>query len=172
MTSPPNPDRLTLPEALNFSEQDLAANRAGLLSEAQSWRLAQGWRRTLWIIIAIVIVFGLAATVMLFLAQRNNSPILNVLGIIVTLINAVIVGLGAQSYLRTSSDLNAGRVAEISGMVSHTIRVSGRVATYVLKVDDQELIVSKPVFFAVDDGEVFRFYRAPASKTLLAAEPL
>ena len=160
----------SLTDALNFSAEDLDANRAGRLSETQKQRLTRGWRRTLWIVIGMVIVFGLAATTILFVAQRNNSLVLNVVGIVLTIINALIVGLGAQSYLRTSSDLKGGRVVTISGVVSHTIRVSGRVATYILKVGDQNVVVSRLVFFAVEDGKAYHFYRAPSSKTLLSAE--
>ncbi|MFN8560525.1 MAG: hypothetical protein U0703_02575 [Anaerolineae bacterium] len=113
----------------------------------------------------------MAATVLLFLGQRNDSPILSLIGITITIINAVIVGLGAQSYMRTSSDLRGGRVATVSGVVSHTIRVSGRVATYVLKLDGQEIIVSKPVFFAVEDARLYRLYRAPPRKPCSRANP-
>lgn len=167
----PSPEpKLTLAEALNFSPDDLAANRAGRLSDAQVERLKRGWRRTLWIVVGLVLLFVLVATMLLFLAQRQESFILTAIGIIVTVVNAVIVGLGTQSFLRTSSDLRRGEVAVISGVVGHTIRVTGRVLTYVLKVDGQELIVSKVVFYAVDDAKAYRFYRAPASRTLLSAE--
>jgi membrane protein YdbS with pleckstrin-like domain len=161
----------SLTEALNFSAEDLDANRAGRLSDRQKYRLTRGWRRTLWILIGLVIFLGLAATTMLFVAQRGDSPVLNVIGILLTIINAAIVALGTQSYLHTSSDIKNGRVTIISGIVSHTIRVSGRVATYILKVDNQEVVVSKLVFFAVEDGKPYHFYRVPASKTLLSAEP-
>jgi len=161
----------SLTEILNFSAEDLDANRAGRLSEAQTQRLTRNWRRTLWIVIGLVILLGLAATTILFVAQRNGSSVLSIIGVLVTVINAAIVGLGAQSYLRTSNDLKGGRVSEISGVVSHTIRVSGRVATYILKVGDQNVVVSRMVFFAVEDGKPYRFYRAPSSKTLLSAEP-
>lgn len=162
---------MSLAEALNFSADDLAANRAGRLSEAQRERLNRGWRRTLWIVIGLVVLFGLIATTLLFLAQQQGSAILTGIGIIITVINAMIVGLGAQSYLRTSSDLRGGRVVAVSGVVGHTIRVSGRVLTYVLKVDGQEMLVAKPVFYAVEDGKLYHFYRVPSSKTLLTAEP-
>jgi hypothetical protein len=161
----------SLTEALNFSEEDLQANRAGRLSEAQKYRLTRGWRRTLWIVIGLVIVLTLGATTLIFVAQNNDLPVLNVIGVLMTIINAGIVGLGAQSYLRTSSDLKGGKVATISGVVSHTIRVSGRVATYILKVDNQNVVVSRLVFFAVEDGKAYHLYRAPSSKTLLSAEP-
>jgi hypothetical protein len=160
----------TLPETLGFTPEDLAANRDGRLSEAQKARLTRNWRRTLWIVIGLVIVCGLGATILLFVGQQQGSAILSFVGILVTFVNAAIVGLGAQSYLRTSRDIREGRVAELSGVVSHTIRVSGRVATYILKLDGQPLVVSKPVFFAVEDGKPYRFYRAPASKTLLSGE--
>ena len=161
----------SLTEALNFSEEDLQANRAGRLSEAQKYRLTRGWRRTLWIVIGLVIVLTLGATTLIFVAQNNDLPVLNVIGVLMTIINAGIVGLGAQSYLRTSSYLKGGKVATISGVVSHTIRVSGRVATYILKVDNQNVVVSRLVFFAVEDGKAYHLYRAPSSKTLLSAEP-
>lgn len=163
---------LSLAEALGFSDQDLAENRAGRMSDAQKQHLRRGWRRTLWIVGALVPAFGLLATILLFMAQRNGSSILSVIGVLVTLINAVIVGLGAQSYLRTSGDINQGNVAELSGVVNHTIRVSGRVLTYVLKIEGQEVIVPKPVFLAFEDNKPYRLYRAPASKILLAAEAL
>jgi hypothetical protein len=161
-----------LMDVLNFSAADLAANHEGRLSEAQTARLKRIWRRTLTIIVGLVLGVGLTATILLFVAQTNGSAILNFIGIALTVINATIVGLGAQSYLRTSGDLRAGRVAEVSGTVSRTIRLSGRAATYVLRVDGQELVVTKPLFAVIEDGKAYRFYRAPASKTLLAAEPL
>ena len=164
-------ERAALADVLNFSAEDLAANRAGGLSDSQRARLTRGWRRTLWIIVGLVAGFGLLATILLFLGQRNESPILSVIGITITVVNAALVGLGAQSYLRTTSDLRSGRVAIIGGVVSHTIRVTGRVATYILKVDGQEIVVPKVVFFAFEDAKAYRLYRAPASRTLLAAEP-
>lgn len=165
-------ERAALADVLNFSADDLAANRTGALSVAQKERLERGWRRTFWIILGLVVGCGLAATILLFLGQRNGSPVLSIIGVTVTAINAVMVGLGAQSYLRTSRDLRGGRVATISGAVRHTLRVSGKVATYILVVDGQEIIVPKPVFFAVEEGKPYRLYRAPASKTLLSAEPV
>ncbi len=160
----------SLREALSFTDADLAANRDGRLTDAQIARLRRSWRRTLWITVAIVVIGGLAATTFLFLGQRSDSAILTLLGIIITVINAATVGLGAQSYLRLSRDVSAARVTAISGVVSHTIRVSGRVATYVLKLDQQEIVVSKPVFFAVEDRKAYRLYRAPNTKTLLSGE--
>ena len=162
---------MSLVDALNFSAEDLEANRAGRLSEAQRERLTRSLRRTVRILCSLVLVFGLGATTILFEAQHNDSTVLNLIGILLTVINAGIVGLSVQSYLRTSSDVKNGRVATISGVVSHTIRVSGRVATYILKVGDQNVVVSRLVFFAVEDGKAYHFYRAPFSKTLLSAEP-
>lgn len=171
MSSPAKP-LPTLDEALNITEADLVANREGRLSDAQKQRLTRGWRRTLWIVIGLVIAVGFGATLALFFAQQSGSLILTFIGILFTVFNALIVGIGAQSYLRTSRDLRAGTVSELSGVVSHTIRVSGRVATYILKLDGQEVVVPRPVFFALEDGKPYRLYTAPTSKTLLAAEPL
>lgn len=163
------PDALM--DVLRFTAADLAANRDGRLSEPQKDRLARSWRRMLWIVIAVIMGIGFGATLILYFAQENDSTILSIIGIILTIINALVVGLGAQSYLRTSRDLRDGRVAVLDGVVSHTIRVAGRVATYILKVDGQEVVVAKPVFFAFEDGKPYRLYRAPNTKTLFSAEP-
>ena len=157
-------------EALNFSAADLAANRAGRLSERQKYKLERGWRRMLWITIGGVVFVTLGATILLFLGQQNESPILSFIGVLLTIVNAVLIGVGAQSYLRTSRDLREGRAAELSGVVTHTIRITGRVATYILRVEGQDVVVAKPVFFAVEEGKPYRLYRAPNSKALLSGE--
>jgi uncharacterized protein (AIM24 family) len=48
--------------------------------------------------------------------------------------------------------------------------MTGRVAVYVLKLNGEEINVSKSVFFAFRDGVAYRLYRAPASRILLTAE--
>ncbi len=162
----------SLAAALGFSANDLAANRQGMLSEAQQTRLQSSWRRQLigTVIVVVAIMFG--ATLVLFFGQRSESAALSFIGVSLTVINAVIVGLGAQSYLRMKGDTSRGGVLVTSGVITHTIRVvSGRVTTFVLKIDGaDEVIVSKPIFNAFAEGKSYTLYRTPVSKVLLSAE--
>lgn len=159
-----------LPEALGFTETELAANRAGHLTDTQKERLSKMWRRTLNILIAVVIGVGLIATIFLYLAQENNSLILYVIGIGLTVLNAVIMGIGASSYLRVSRDIRNGRAAVLEGTLRHTIRLSGRTRTYILDIGSERIVVPRATFNAFEEGIGYRLYRAPATRMLLTAE--
>ncbi|MBK8029105.1 MAG: hypothetical protein IPK17_06245 [Chloroflexi bacterium] len=165
------PDLMT---ALGFNADDLAANRAGSLSTGQAARLRKNWRRQLTVSIILVIVLMFVATTLLFLGQRNDSGALTFVGMAITVINGVIVGVGAQSYLRLSGDLRVGSVIATSGVVKRVVRVaSGRATSYVIRVGDGgDVNVSKVVFNAFEEGQRYTLYRAAASKALLSAESL
>lgn len=161
--------RLDLSEALQFTEEDIAANREGSLSPAQQARLRRGFRRTLIAGIIGIIVIGLGATTLIFLGQQNNSMVLVVLGIALTVLNAFIVGFLVRSRLRLQSDLTHP-VKMQDGIVSRTLRISGRSPTYILKFEGDEIIVNKVTFNAFIDGAVYKLYRTAASETLITAE--
>lgn len=163
-----------LSAALAFSADDLAANRDGHLSAAQTARLRAAWRRQVTITALLVLALMIAATVLIFFGQRGDSGALVFIGMALTVINAVIVGRAAQYAMRVSADTARGSVTATRGVVNRTVRVmSARVTLFVLKVDGrEELIVSKPVFNAFEEGKPYAFYRAAASKTLLSAEQL
>lgn len=170
MTQSPSADLMT---ALGFSEDDLLANREDRLSAAQEAQLRRGWRRTLLIGIGLLIAGIFGATLLLFLGQQNQSPVLTVMGLAVTVLNALVVGLGAQHAMRYNADVNSGKVERLSGPITHTVRVySGRAAAYVLKIDGQELNVAKPIFHAFVENGRYTLYRSAGSRTLLSAEPL
>ena len=164
--------RPALAELLDFTPDDLAANRQGRLSERQRERLRAARRRALLSGAAILVLIGLVAAVLLFLGQANGSAILSFVGIGVTICNAALMGVLVRNYARLTADIDGGLVDALQGSVHHTIRVTGRLATYLLKVDETELSVAKPVFLAIPEGARVRFYRPPAAKTLLCAEIL
>jgi hypothetical protein len=165
-------ERIDLAAALGFTADDLAANRAGQLSAAQDARLRQAWRRQLIVTVSLVIALMFGATFALFFGQRNDSAVLSFIGILLTVINAGVVGLAAQAYLRVNGDRARGGVLATSGAITRTLRVvSGRVTVCVIKLGGDEVIVSKPVFNAFEEGGRYTLYRTPISKTLLSAEP-
>lgn len=158
--------------ALGYGADDLAENRAGRLSAAQRERLQRSARRALLIGALIVIGIGLAATVLLYLGRVSDSTILNIVGIALTVVNAVIVVVIAQNRGRITADLRAGTVSALTGTLTRTVRVQSRLVIYLLKVENQEIQVSRVVFAAFTDGGRYRLYRTPASKTLVGAEAL
>lgn len=161
--------RLDLAAALGFSAEDLIANQAGRLTGAQQERIRRASRRFLLIGVAGIVVIGLGAAVLIFLGQQNNSAVLYLIGLVLTIVNAAIVGLLVQNYLRAQSDLAQPPRAE-KGIINRTLRISGRTPTYTLRIGDQQIIVNKPTFNAFIDGAVYTLYRSAGSKALLSAE--
>ena len=175
-TVPPQPQPLTsigsLDEVLNFTDEDLQANRAGHLSDAQIERLRAGWRRYLIVGIIALIVIGFFAVLLIFQGQRGESDVLVFIGFALTLINAAIMGLIGQAYIRLSRDLRASSLITTCGTVVHTVKIYNRAATYLLDIEGERLLVPKPVFFAFEDKVPYALYRTAGSKTLLSAERL
>jgi len=168
MSTAPDSD---LARLLDFTPEDLRANHDGRLSPRQATRLKRLRQRTTLISAAIMLLIGLVAAVVLFLSQRDNSAIGLLIGLALTVINAVVMARAVQNWLRLADDLKGDEVETLTGLVERTVRVIGRALIYVLKVDQHELVVPKDVFNAVPDGARYRFYRARRSGALLAAEP-
>lgn len=160
----------SLMETLDFNADDLAANHAGRVSERQAARLRRLRRRSVLIGGAVIAVIGFAAAVALFLSQRSSSTVLSLVGVGVTVCNAALTGVLARSWMRLSADISSGTVRELRGEARHTIRVTGRVAAYILKVDGESVDVGKPVFLAIRDGAQVRLYQSPAARVLLSGE--
>jgi hypothetical protein len=157
---------------LKVDSTDIAANRDGHLSEAQRDRLHGLRARTGWIGAGVVLLTTLAAALLLFFGEQQDSVVLRYVGIGVTLCNAAAVGLFARQWLRLSADLRGGQVASAAGSLRHTIRISGRVAVYIIEVDAVRFTVDKSIFFGFEEGRRYRLYWSPAARVLLAAEPL
>lgn len=161
-----------LMELLRFSEDDLATNRAGMLSEPQVERLRGARRRALLVSTGSLIVIALVASGLLFVAERGGSWVGILVGIALTLVNALIMARAVQNWLRTEDDLRRGEVEKIEGSVKRTVRVFGRLPVYLLAINGREVVVTKEVFNAVRDGGYYKFYRARRTGALLTAEPL
>ncbi len=172
MTAASEVARPSLAEALTFSSDELNANRDGRLTDGQAARLLREWRRARTPLIGALIVIGMLATVFLFFGGENDSPVLNVIGAGLTLVNAAIVGVAANTWLRTRRDVRDGRVEMLEGELRHTIRINRRVRVYMLDIAGQRLAVPRQVFNAFEEGARYRLYRAPYTGLLLSAERL
>jgi hypothetical protein len=170
--SPPITSIGTLNDALHFTDDDLDANRAGQLSDAQRARLRAAFQRSLIVAFIALMGIGLTAAVLIYQGQRSDSLVLSIIGVSLTLVNAAIMGILAQSYIRLSADLRADSLLVTRGIVSHTVRIYSRAASYLLEIQGERLLVPKAVFFAFEDKQSYALYRTRASKTLLSAERL
>jgi hypothetical protein len=167
----PTPDLMT---ALNFTPDDLAANRAGVLSDAQRERLRRSGRPLFYGVVGLALALMTGAALLIYLGQRGAAPILSLVGVSLTAINAVVLAVGVGSQLRLREDVRGGRVVTLSGIVRRVVRVSRRSAAYVLVVELPEgalrLNVSKAVFNSFQDGARYHLYRTPSARLLVAAE--
>lgn len=166
--TPTPPD---LAQALGFDADDLAHNRTGQLSEQQRSRLERGWRRTMTIGIGVLFLVTLLATFFLFIGQRNQTPVLSIVGVALTVANALTVGILVRSRLRLNTDLREPVRAD-EAPVQRTLRVAGRRALYLIKTSGNEHAVSKDAFNAFTEGARYRLYSTAASGDLLSAEKL
>jgi len=161
-----------LMQALQFSPQDLDANRAGKLGAQQRKRLQTRQNRAALIGLSGFIVFALLATTFLFIGQQNAAFIFTLMGMAITIVNALFVGIFARQWMRLRVDLRDGAVEIISGTMERVVRAHGRVHNFVLRMDHAQFSVKKELFNLFRHKVSYRLYRTPHSKVLLAAEPL
>jgi hypothetical protein len=159
-----------LMEQLHFEDNDLVTNRAGMMSAPQVERLRSARRQALLVSVAALVVIALIASGILFFAEQGGSWLGIIVGVALTLVNAVIMARSVQTWMRTEDDLRRGEVEMIDGTVKRTVRVFGRLPVYVLTLNGREIIVSKEVFNAVKEGVRYKLYRARRTGTLLTAE--
>lgn len=156
---------------LGFSPDDLAANRAGRLSDVQKARLYRDRQRLALINAGIIVTAILLATLAIFFGLRGRSAILIVIGIGVTLCNAALVGILTRAYLRLSFDLNTAQVEILRGAAAHTVRIIARRTTvYLVQIGAVRLQVDKALFESFATDAPYHVYRTPRSGIILAAE--
>jgi hypothetical protein len=163
----------SLMQALQFTGDDLAANRRGAIGPFQAERLRRALRRAFLIGFVVLALGVLLAAAALYFGDRNDDLVLTLIGIALTVFNAAVVGYLAQWWLRTRMDLERPLlVAE--GLVHRTVRArpNGQLLGFVLRLEGQplEVRVNRPVFNAFSDGATYRLYRAAGSRQLLSAE--
>jgi hypothetical protein len=163
-----------LMQALGFASDDLAANRAGQLSEMQHYLFRVKRRRSIAIGALIVLVCVFIASLLVFMGGREDgSAILTLIGIGVTICSAAIMGVFARYWMRLTVDIQNKSVQAYSGKLERVIKpVNRRVMNYMIRVDGAETFVSKEAFETFDHLIDYTIYRAPSTGTLLSAERL
>lgn len=164
--NPAASDRPTLAATLGFSEDDLAANAQGVLSEGQAVRLQ---RRAGCSLIGGSVLTLILAGVGFWLAGQG----------VWWLAALLFAGAGALFYFsRTGrggprAELAAGEVAHLHGEVildTHDYATpNGHVTEYRVTVDGETFLVSRDAYAAFIDGNIYDVYVLPTSRIVLSA---
>ena len=168
----PVPPITALMDVMGFTATDLEANQQGNLSVAQADKLKKTRLRNTIIGGVLFFVFVIVATIMIFLGQQNERVILSLVGAVLTVTNAMMIGMIGRSYLRTSIDLRDGNVEMLEGELERIVRPGRQQDSYLLRIDGKSLYVTKDVFIQFRHETPYRLYRSRISGILLSAEPL
>ncbi|MCY4147737.1 MAG: hypothetical protein OXE95_08615 [Chloroflexi bacterium] len=158
--------------ALQFTGSDLAANQQGRLSLAQAARIQQARRRQLLLAALLFFSFVLGATILLFAGQRAGNAILTVAGGALIVMNALLVGLVGRGSMRVGSDLRANSVEALAGEVERVLRRGPQGDRYLLRINGDDLRVTRDVFQGFRHERLYRIYRTKGSRLLLSAEAI
>lgn len=146
-----------LRRALNFTDEDLAANRQGKMTNSQLLHLIQ---RTTVFFVAISV-----GMIVFFVQAFRSDSSWQILGYYVVLFLVMIPWLG----------LVGRRVKVVEGKLVRYIKPSGdprEPATHHLKVKEIEFFVSEDIFNCFANGLTYRIFYTPIGKLVVAAERL
>ena len=158
--------RTELMKALKFDPQDLEANRAGFVSSNQTKRLKRNFVKIiafLWFGALVFVVFTLlnmATDLAPFLAVMTPFPVLFVILAILDFRHVALM-LPTQCVKWMHGILKKRRHFEL-----------GRYSQwhYKINIQGKEFEVSKDVYEAFIEGEIYTIYYLPITDTLLSAE--
>lgn len=172
MEKPKHKPEHMLMQAIGFTEEDLDANREGYMSKRQ--RVILGSNRTFWntlttfaAILAIPLAFLFSFCS--FISAPSSSFKLGNMALFCLLIAGIIYFM-KRKWARVIDDLRTGDVSAIEGRVKLDFADRGNWSLYSLAISGEIFNVKKSVFLAFKNGDPYRIYYAPHSKTILSAE--
>lgn len=167
------PPLRALMDAMNFTEHDLNENRRRRITPAQAKRLQNIQWRTVGIGTGVFVLLTFVASLCIYLGQRNSEIVFGLVGVGITVLNAIVIGFLARSVLRLSADLRSPEPLEIhEGILERIVRPNGTIHNYVLKVIGQEFSVTKDTFRQFRHQEVYSLYATTHARVLMSAECL
>jgi hypothetical protein len=163
----------TLEAALEFSPDDLAANRAGTLSARQRARLDRAWHRQRALAIGAGIALVFISALCLYLGRRGDI-VFTAMGLAFTGLLAALIGIATQAAIRYQRDTLRPVLAQTTA-VERVLRIVGGTYLYVARIGagagrHEDIRVTKQVFNAFSEDTAYRLYRAAGSGALLSAE--
>ena len=161
-----------LMRAMRFDDADLEANRLGALSPAQAARLRQTRRRQTAIAALAFVALVILATSLIYAGQRSHNQILILSGWLLIALNAILVLSLGRAYMRLGSDMRAGSIESLTGPVERVLRRGRQGDSYLIRIADDSLPVSREVFLSFRHEASYRIYRTAYGRLLLSAEAL
>lgn len=164
-----------LANALNFTDEDLNANRAGRMSVVQSARLYHHLKTELkWSILGIPFFVGLLILLGFSLSTGRGAVdfCAGLMFLFAVLSGMVLISLTVSLRRSYLADLNEGRSKVIQGSVN--IQRTGDDSRVFIPIDEGCLSfnISREAGSMFHEGQTYRFYFAPRSHFLLSAEPV
>lgn len=153
---------------LDFTDEDLFANRDGILTERQRVRLKRALLREALLYGAVeVLLVGILVLIIANALRMHTEPNLPLLAIFLLAASLYPIYIVRQTRA-THADLAAGHVPMAAGRIN--LLDVGR-GNYRLEVGNQSFNVSRQVYATLVDERYYRIYYTPRLKTILAAEP-
>lgn len=161
-----------LHRAIDFTTDDLNANRQGLLSPKQREQFSHRQQRSQRFLTGVALIVALMLV---------GAVLLGTLGIIVLGIIALILGvlgiieywIGYQTYTR---DLQYNQVEAIQGVVRYVWRGESALGIATspsgIRVGDMQFLLLEDQARAFIEGDIYVLYYAPSTHTLLSAEQI
>lgn len=110
------------------------------------------------------------ATIFLYIGQINQTVVLSIMGVLLTLVNAIWVGSVARQWMRLSADLREDKVDVLAGTLERVLRPTRYGQNYVVRIAGQDFAVDKETFKAFQHQADYRFYRTTHTRSLLSVE--
>ena len=159
-----------LQEALNFTDEDLQANRDGKLSEKQREKLEIAQQRSfrvLWVMTFIILAS-------LLLALVSGTYGLIALGTIALLLAIMALMEYLTSYRAYQHDLNLKTIETAQGLLEYIMRENtsfdGMTHPAGIRIGELKFLLLQDQTTSFLEGEIYSIYYAPATQTLLSAE--
>jgi hypothetical protein len=160
--------------ALNFTEEDLTANREGYLTKKQRSELNK--YRLLWITCFALTFAALSCGVWWAILDgvRRSDSVASRIGI-VSLLWIIASGVAIFTWYKKRKfdhDLRQGEVQVAKGNVQVGVRLIRPKGTplHYLNIEGVSWAIDDPLFSSFKNGDPYAIYYAPHSKTILSAE--
>ena len=159
--------------AIGFTLQDLDANRHRLLSPHQQQLLKNAQASWHSFSMLIKIAGTISVIVAILEGIRIDDTIASRIGIVVLIcvVAAALLIYCRYASMRYKNDLAEGIAASVEGEVKLTQDLSRTtLIAYKIQIDQMQFTVSGSIWSAFENGQEYRLYFLPHSRTLLSAE--
>ncbi len=156
-----------LMDAIGFTEEDLEANRQGIITDAQKVHFRREYQKSAFAFLPALVILafftiGLLSSGLLFIQP----------GSIVLPFLFFIVYLAYLSWRRQQAvdAIRRGNLESVEGRIQLNTTASNSRQLFTISVQNQKFNIKKNVFLAFKNGDPYVIYYVPRSKSILSAE--